>query len=253
MSTYTPGPYQRDGRFVYKMVDSPNPRRGGPGQENLWLANVTPCGIAVDTAELEAVATLFQAAPDLYAALVQCRKEIADFKRLAHGKAPYPHTKGMEMADAALLKAEGGRGMSHTKEPWSNGLVVIDGEPVTAVLDCNGNEICNMGNTLLDEDAHARRIVACVNACRHLTTEQLEDDDRAILGKMARVFVESQEREKRTSAELAKVKEERDEAVEALRRWQVLFLDSDMRPEDECHECYDFADAVLAKIEGRKS
>jgi len=68
---FTRGPYQREGRSIYKLVDNPEPRRGFPGQINLWLAGVSPCGIAVDTAELEAVATLFQASPLLYEALKQ--------------------------------------------------------------------------------------------------------------------------------------------------------------------------------------
>lgn len=63
------GPYQCDGRFVFKLVDNPEPKRGRPEQVNLWLASVHPCGEAVESAELEAVATLFQAAPLLYEAL----------------------------------------------------------------------------------------------------------------------------------------------------------------------------------------
>lgn len=66
---FTRGPYQRDGRSIFKLVDNPEPKRGRPDQINLWLAGVSPCGIAVETAELEAVATLFQAAPLLYEAL----------------------------------------------------------------------------------------------------------------------------------------------------------------------------------------
>ena len=65
----TPGPYQHDGRFVFKLIDNPDPKRGRPKQVNLWMASVQPCGISVETAELEAVATLFAAAPDLLAAL----------------------------------------------------------------------------------------------------------------------------------------------------------------------------------------
>lgn len=66
---FTPGPYQRDGRFVFKLVDNPEPRQDWPHKVNKWMASVQPCGEAIDTAELEAVATLFQAAPLLYEAL----------------------------------------------------------------------------------------------------------------------------------------------------------------------------------------
>jgi hypothetical protein len=70
MSKHTRGPYQRTGRHVYRLIDNPDPpRRGRPTKINLWLASVQPCGTAVETAELEAVARLFEAAPDLYEAL----------------------------------------------------------------------------------------------------------------------------------------------------------------------------------------
>lgn len=61
--------------------------------------------------------------------------------------------------------------------PWTVGVSIIDGDVVTAVLDSHGDEICNMGKSLLDEDANASRIVACVNACRHLITKHLEAGD----------------------------------------------------------------------------
>lgn len=51
---FTRGPYQRKGRHV---------------ETAAWSANVHPFCKAVDTAELEAVATLFQASPLLYEAL----------------------------------------------------------------------------------------------------------------------------------------------------------------------------------------
>lgn len=68
-ANFTRGPYQRDGRSIFKLVENPETRKGRPEQINLWMASVQPCGIAVDTAELESVATLFQASPLLYEVL----------------------------------------------------------------------------------------------------------------------------------------------------------------------------------------
>lgn len=58
-----------------------------------------------------------------------------------------------------------------TKGPWTVGLAIVDGDSVPAVFNSDGDEICNFGNTLLDEDAHAQIIAAApemynaLNAC----------------------------------------------------------------------------------------
>ena len=115
----------------------------------------------------------------------------------------------------------------HAKEPWANGTVVIGEDAVTGVLDCYGDEICNMGESLLDEDANACRIVACVNACAGIATADLEYG--ASLDSLL--------------ADAAKLKRERDEAVEALKL---------MLRRHGCVEgCCATARAVLAKIGGQ--
>lgn len=65
----------------------------------------------------------------------------------------------------------------HTSEPWSlreidlDGCEVVDhrGQPVAALYREDGED----GSRMLE---HARRIVACVNACKGIETEQLETD-----------------------------------------------------------------------------
>jgi hypothetical protein len=150
-------------------------------------------------------------------------------------------------------------------EPWSNGIVIIDGDPVTAVQDSYGDEICNMGNSLLDEEANARRIVACVNACRHLSTEQIEagDLDYAGCSTLADIRAALGVGDKPMLGELAGIVEtmklERDEAVEALRAYSTgtLPVYGALKIEGGWRlviiGIQKHARAVLAKIEGGKS
>ena len=96
MAKHTHGPYQREGRFIFKLVDNPEPKRGRPEQVNLWMAAVQPCGIAVETAELETVARLFQHAPDMLEALDK-------LARLGNGF-EYGNSEGNLIAQAAIAK-----------------------------------------------------------------------------------------------------------------------------------------------------
>lgn len=142
------------------------------------------------------------------------------------------------------------KGLLHITAPddalWARG---VSDDTKTLVAFC-GNDASDQAR------ADARRLVAAWNACRHLTMEQLEagDLDYAGCSTLADIRVALGVGDKPMLGELAgivaQVTRERDEAVEALLKWQALFCDSDMRPEDECHECYDFADVVLAKIKG---
>lgn len=119
----------------------------------------------------------------------------------------------------------------HTKEPWNVGVVLVSGYNATAILDCDGDEVCNMGTSLLNEDANATRIVACVNACAGIPTEALERGDLELL------LLSTHE------AHAAKLRRERDEAVEALKL---------MLRRHGCVEgCCASARAVLAKIGGQ--
>jgi hypothetical protein len=66
---HTPGPYLRDGATIYALT--PNSTSVGPPEINRWSAHVQrqngTDGAGAD--ECEAVARLFQSAPDLLAAL----------------------------------------------------------------------------------------------------------------------------------------------------------------------------------------
>ncbi len=82
--------------------------------------------------------------------------------------------------DAVGVEGSGGGDMSeHTKEPWTriydSGIGPSDGFVFQCPLDGLEGEYAQ---------ANARRIVACVNACRMLTIEQLESAADGDLGKI---------------------------------------------------------------------
>lgn len=102
-------------------------------------------------------------------------------------------------------------------------------------------------------EANARRLVACWNACRHLTTEQLEAGDLDYVGcsTLADIRAALGVGGKPMLGELAgmvgRIKAERDAAVEALRFYaehKTLVL---MQDGGSC------ARAALAKIEGGRN
>jgi len=161
----------------------------------------------------------------------------------------------------------------HAKEPWQVGVVLVSDYNTTAILDCDGDEICNMRTSLLDADANARRIVACVNATRHLSTKQLEagDLDYAGCSTLADIRAALGVGDKPMLNELAGIvgtmKRERDEAVELVESSNKMSdaihaFCSDC--DGECDNC-DFCDVAisgdeyrhkqdaLAKREGNKS
>lgn len=156
----------------------------------------------------------------------------------------------------------------HAKDPWSVGTAIIDGDPVTAIFDRNGDEICNMGNSLLDEDANACRIVACVNACAGIPSEKLERGglEMPLLHTLADIRAVLGVGEKPMLSELAgiveRIKRERDAAVEALGEIvEVATLrgDNDLpHPADDqktwtarMQTAWDDAEAVLAEMDGK--
>lgn len=112
-----------------------------------------------------------------------------------------------------------------------------------------------------DFEPNARRIVACVNATRHLSTEQLEagDLDYAGCSTLADIRAALGVGDKPMLNELAGIvgtmKRERDEAVEAL-GWYAKEENYETRgmcPSEAELDCGSIARAVLAKIEGVKS
>lgn len=93
----------------------------------------------------------------------------------------------------------------HTKGPWHivegrvrGGLEVFAGETAIA-------EIWRRGNASL-EMANARRIVACINACEGFSIEELEG------ANLCKDSIES-------DAEIIALRQQRDELLEALKRW----------------------------------
>lgn len=129
----------------------------------------------------------------------------------------------------------------HTDEPWT-----IDGTEIgtrkqhicTAFV---GNERKNM---VFDNwPANARRIVACVNACKGIDTEKLE----SFSGKMERVF----ETNLVFAEQIAKLKAQNAELVEALRE-TALCLACNATPQ-EIGIAIAKADDALGKYETNKT
>lgn len=147
----------------------------------------------------------------------------------------------------------------HAKEPWANGLVVIGKDAVTGVLDCNGDEICNMGESLLDEDANACRIVACVNACAGIPNEALERGglempllstladirtalgvgDKPMLEELAGIVLEIREQADRDEKAACKAMSERDAVAARAEKIRKALVDA-KRERDEAVEALRF-------------
>ncbi|MBU0752380.1 MAG: hypothetical protein KJ787_13990 [Gammaproteobacteria bacterium] len=122
--------------------------------------------------------------------------------------------------------------MSHTKEPWKfvGEENPLDHEMDFFITDAAGiNQVCRVDLS----EHNARRIVACVNACRGIPNEHLEADDVAFI----LVF-----NERNT------LKQQRDELVAALERtlsWLTSYPGGGtMGPSGP----YEQARAALAKV-----
>lgn len=85
MTNETEGPWECEGRYVFK-------------RENRWMASVQPCGLAVETADLEAVARIMAAAPKMKEAL---ELALSCFVGMGFGKCEAAHK-----ARAALAACE---------------------------------------------------------------------------------------------------------------------------------------------------
>lgn len=110
--------------------------------------------------------------------------------------------------------------MSHTKEPWKYGkeLTARSGEWLIS-MDAGdrgrGIPICETRPASGDEQANARRIVACVNACAGIPTEQLESGEaRSVRDELA---------------DIAMLEKQRDELLDALERMVRLLEIEDAR------------------------
>jgi len=78
-SRFTPGKWLRDGRTVYVLDATDNSNRFSATVQGGWehWSPIPNEGIRTTEAELEAVATLMQAAPDLYEALKEAESVIS--------------------------------------------------------------------------------------------------------------------------------------------------------------------------------
>ena len=79
----------------------------------------------------------------------------------------------------------------HTKEPWNVGENDAAGNFI--IEDSRSQIVCIVGDEDQDNAANARRIVACVNACEGISTEQLEQTQHArelILGGLVQPITE---------------------------------------------------------------
>lgn len=111
--------------------------------------------------------------------------------------------------------------IGHTKDTW----VVADLGDAIAIGGIEIGTICRVKNTVsgkppTDEDrANARRIVACVNACTDIPTEQLES-----IGNIAPYGF--------SLRGIAQLKQQRDDVLEALR--DLLENVSGIVPDKNC-------------------
>ena len=73
--------------------------------------------------------------------------------------------------------------MTHSPEPWKHERRKHDGtyDDYETIVDADGHEVVGVGNPNIEDGSYpdmrpndARRIVACVNACKDWPTERLE-------------------------------------------------------------------------------
>lgn len=136
---------------------------------------------------------------------------------------------------------------NHTKEPWS----VKPGPKIIG----NGEDLLGMPIDVArlnltvghyeSEEANARRIVACVNACKGLPTKELEE--LGIVGVVGRELID-------LDAKLAAITAQRDELLKALKMARIdiihgndVFLSESL--EREFLEKVAEYDSLIAKCE----
>ena len=125
--------------------------------------------------------------------------------------------------------------MEHTKEPWS-----YDGHSGIAAV---GSDQFNGGYFTAevmgpDKDANARRIVACVNACAGIPTEELERGPTNIVELMDKAW-----------NEIAHLTKQRDKLVELLEDADELHAEGGINNWDWFSKR---RDALLASVKGQK-
>lgn len=126
----------------------------------------------------------------------------------------------------------------HSPTPWANGGPYID--------DANQESIADTlitGGSIALQEANAARIVACVNACEGVDTEDLEHGCyEKLIGKHVEVYFAKQDAEA-----------QRDELLAALKNCITAIERTDHYTQADRFEAADKARAAIAKAEGVKS
>lgn len=127
----------------------------------------------------------------------------------------------------------------HTKEPWRIGqyvpqvvCAVHEGEDVIVVEPFGMNDASDLRLPLIVQHANARRIVACVNALEHVSTEQLETGELLSLSQQA-----------------VDLRRQRDGLLEAMA--MIMHATAPTHNDGAYHEnAYSLAEAAIAKAGG---
>lgn len=134
---------------------------------------------------------------------------------------------------------------NHTPEPWSKNAIsptVYDGNGI-AILRCEGRTL------IAENEANARRIVACVNACAGVSTEKLEGEAsnlREWHEQMRLDAIDIAARNLDLKDQLTTVTAQRDELLQAMR--QIAFATAPEPDDGSEHEnAYSLAMGAIEK------
>lgn len=121
----------------------------------------------------------------------------------------------------------------HTPEPWmiSSGLLICDKDAKVIANSCAFMGIESIELPLKECEANAYRIVACVNACKGISTEDLEQ------GVLLQGLINS-------------LKESRKELLEALKKQCNNALELGYCSKPTCKNCE--SQQAIAKAEGKE-
>ncbi len=149
----------------------------------------------------------------------------------------------------------------HTKEPWAyeakpvrNGYVFVIESDMISIGCCYGStnpmwDVCGARNG----EANARRIVACVNACAGIPTEDLES--RGFLSSLEKMLVRQRnaanEQVSVIAARLDAIEKQRDELAKALEEISKPMMKSE-HSNDYAARLRFTAITALANVKGEK-
>ena len=132
----------------------------------------------------------------------------------------------------------------HTPEPWKVnqdgcGDLFISGSNAEHVTDCGG----------VDDDtfiANARRIVACVNACKGLSTERLESPGYNINDEFRYIALNYTDRQ-RAEVAILKAEADRDALLKPLIKYAACIVECNAPDEDAGEDIIDIIEKVTGK------